>query len=666
MAWLRQIFYVKKRHAAYVIALMLCCLLCVIQLHATSGKELWPPIPPEDLAMKDNPASPGSPAMILNHEQFTDQSNLTNLYEMQYYRIKIFNEQGKHYADIEIPFIKDRSRITDIVARTIHPDGRIVEFAGQVFERTAVKVHGFKYLVKAFTLPEVEPGSVIEYRFVVRWTNSYLAFSQSSHWTLQEDLFMRRSLYTLNPYRGLSLHSRGWTYHGEAVREEQGQIIIEEKNIPAFEQEDFMPPEDDAKPHWNFYYSYGPLEAPDQFWKRIGKEHYEAMEKFLRNSREAASTVSPTISSADPAQAKLRKLYARAQQIRNLNLEREKTEKEEKRDRLKVSKNVDEVLRRGYGQGNEINYAFVALARAAGFDATIVEVAPRAQGSFSRNLLNEYQLNDTVVAVRLGSEDVYLDPATPFCPYGILPWEETASTGLRLERDGGEFITTPAPKTADAEINRRGDLQLDADGNLGGKLVVSFKGTEALRLRVKEANQDETGRHKDIQDEIKSWLPTRANFEMSSVAGWDVSDSPLLVQGKLSMPKFAAAAGHRILLPASIFESKLFHSFSASLRVHPIYFHRPSKVLDQINVRLPTGYRVESLAGNVLSLPGIAEYQIAVKQQPDGFHVERSLMIETVEIEVGGYPGLRTFFSAVKTSDEEEVVIQLEDSTVRH
>ena len=70
--------------------------------------------------------------MILYREEYTDSMNS---YVTEYYRIKIFTASGKKYGDIEIPFNKRFSSVNDLKARTILPDGKIVEFTGKPFEK---------------------------------------------------------------------------------------------------------------------------------------------------------------------------------------------------------------------------------------------------------------------------------------------------------------------------------------------------------------------------------------------------------------------------------------------------------------------------------------------------------------------------------------------------
>jgi hypothetical protein len=87
--------------------------------------EQWQPINPDDLAMKDNPAQPGSDAMILYRENFENEKyvDVDGSYVDDYVRIKVFTDKGVRWGDVEIPFFKDSSEVEGMNARTIRPDG---------------------------------------------------------------------------------------------------------------------------------------------------------------------------------------------------------------------------------------------------------------------------------------------------------------------------------------------------------------------------------------------------------------------------------------------------------------------------------------------------------------------------------------------------------------
>src|SRR5271168_4315075 len=99
----------------------------------------WLPINPADLAAKDSPEKPGAHAVYLYREDIRDDTqNRDDFYE----RIKIFAEEGKKYADVELPYDPNVYSITNVRARTIRPDGTIVEWNGKLLDKTIVKDHG--------------------------------------------------------------------------------------------------------------------------------------------------------------------------------------------------------------------------------------------------------------------------------------------------------------------------------------------------------------------------------------------------------------------------------------------------------------------------------------------------------------------------------------------
>src|SRR5690242_12279558 len=170
--------------------------LCVLLPRGTSAADEWLPVNPADLALKDNPASPGSHAMILYREVHTDSAKS---YVSEYIRIKIFTEEGKDYGDVEIPFVKGVSDVKNVRARTIRPDGSIVNFEGKPFEKTVVKAGGLKVLEKAFSLPDVQPGCIIEYKYLLQDDTDFFI---APHWEVQQGLFTREAKFSITPATG--------------------------------------------------------------------------------------------------------------------------------------------------------------------------------------------------------------------------------------------------------------------------------------------------------------------------------------------------------------------------------------------------------------------------------------------------------------------------------
>jgi len=250
-------------------AIVLCCAL------ATAHADEWLPITPDELKMSSEPNAPAAAAIYLYRQVDRDDNEH---FQTVYSRIKILTEEGRNYGDVEILYDRNRSeQIQGITARTIRPDGSIVKFDGTIFEKPIIKGRGRKLLAKTFTLPGVEVGSIIEYRYRHVLREGYV---YDSHWILSQELFTKYAKFSLTPHRDFNMNfswPKGLPPGTEAPKIERGIVRLETRNVAAFVTEDHMPPEDELKFHVDFLYSMtvGLEKDPAAYWKKFGKESYK-------------------------------------------------------------------------------------------------------------------------------------------------------------------------------------------------------------------------------------------------------------------------------------------------------------------------------------------------------------------------------------------------------
>jgi Domain of Unknown Function with PDB structure (DUF3857) len=618
----------------------------------------WQPIDPADLALKDNPKSPGADAMILYRESMVDARMSSNI---EYIRVKIFTQAGTKNADVEIPFVKGLDDIKDVRARTIRPDGTVANFVGKPFDKTVVKVSGLKYLAKSFTLPDVQPGCIIEYKYRDQ-SDPNLFFN--NEWTVQGDLFTRMARFAIKPTDGPPVYYRSVHLASNITPQKQpnGWYALEIHDLPGIEEEDFMPPEKSLRARVEFYYRNAAdpeKETTEAYWKRTGKSWNETIDRYVDKKGVLTAEVSRTLPAGDSPETKLQKLYARAQQIRNLSMEESKSDKEERAEKLKLNLNAEDVLKHGYGNSREINYTYIGLLRAAGFDAEALFVAPRSGDVFRPEMRDTQQLSADLVWVHTGTKDYFLDPGARFYPFGYLPWFESSAWGIRITKDGATITQTPDLHSTECIITRTADLTLDDDGAVSGKLQVDFVGEAGAMRRHDNRNEDEPGRKKSLEDEIKGWLPSGSTFEITTLTSWDAIDQPLHIEGTVKIPGIGTTAGHRILLPAEIFETRYAKSFqSEKPRVNPIWFNYASEESDVLRLRVPLGYKPDSIPQPASLKPGPVSYEISVQGATDQVEVKRHLVIDGTSFAPSAYPAFRKFFGSVKTNDEAQIVLQ--------
>jgi hypothetical protein len=619
----------------------------------------WQPISPEELKMTSEPKAPGAPAIILYRQVDRDDSDARTPHEYNYVREKILTEEGRKYADVEIPLVKGQWDIHNIRARTIRPDGSIVNFDGKVYEKEIVKARGIKFLAKTFTLSDVQPGSIIEYHYMIDFAEYYVF---NSNWVLSDDLFSKKSKFTLKPYNEWALQfswPNGLPEGTKPPLNENKLIHMEAQDIPAFQVEDDMPPEAAMRFRVDFVYSEDGFEKePEKFWKKQGKKMNDAAEGFLNKRKAMEQAVSEIIAASDPPEVKLQKIYARVQKIRNTSYEIEKTTQEQKRAKEKEINNVEDVWKRGYAGGNEITLLFAGLARAAGFDASPVKAATRDDHFFKPGIMRTRDLNTYVALVKLNGKDSYFDPGTAFTPFGLLPWSETNTAGLKLDKDGGTWVTTSLPESSASQIMRKADLNMTSEGSLEGKLTITFTGLEAQWRRVDERNEDEAHRKKLLEDYVKEIIPVGIEVELTNKPEWTSSAPALVAEYSLKVPGWVSGAGKRALCPVGLFSGPEKHMFEHSTRVHPLYFHYLFEKTDDVRIELPLGWQVSSLPQAQTTDAKVIAYSLKAENEKGALHLERHLLCKLTLLEQKYYAALRNFYQNVRTGDEQQIVLQ--------
>ena len=619
--------------------------------------EDWLPVSAEDLQMTADPKAPKAPAVMLYREVDRDDNGPS---ESVYVRIKILNEDGRQYADVSIPYLKYSEQVRSIEARTIHSDGSIVKFDGNVYDTALAKTRDANVLAKTFTLPDVQVGSIIEYRFRHNLRYGYVF---NSHWILSDALYTHWAKFSLIPYPYFSMRY-GWPIglpEGTKPPEKsRGHYVLETHDVPAFISEDDAPPEDELKYRVDFIYlDADDIVTPDPvaFWTKFGKRRDKAVEHFVDQPRAMQRAVAGIVAPGDTAEEKLRKIYARTQELRNTSFEREKTDEEARRAKEREASDVEDVWTQGYGDGQQITWLFMALARAAGFQADPVLVPTRDLYFFDPQLMNPGQLNTNLVVVRLDGRDLYLDPGTAYAPFGVLPWQETAVRCLRLSRDGGSWVVPPQPKADDSREERKGSFTLNSRGDLTGTLTITYSGNEALWRRVRERNEDDVERKRMLENEVKSAIPSGADVTLSAAPDWNRSDPAMVAEFAITVPNWAAPAGQRHIMNVGVFGGNETHRFERAFREHPIYFQFPYETRDDLTIALPAGWQPGSVPTAHHEDREAFKYDSDVESGAGVLHLTRRLTVNTLLVKAESYGAVRDFYQTVRSADEEQIVV---------
>lgn len=630
----------------------------------------WPPITPEEQKMTTLAEQPGAAAVILNREE-TDDDLLH--YHHTYIRMKILTEAGREYADIQIPYDRHGGNISEIAGRTVHADGSVLPFEGKALDKVIVKQHDLRYQVKSFSLPDVQVGSIIEYRYSYRYGDNSLIQPQ---WVMQGDLFQKRAFFKNIPYdfkssnitvtlgNGQVANGVNWTSympkeHLPQIRTMPNSywVDLEVNDIPAFVDEPFQLPADTLKWRVNFYYSS--RSKVEDFWKDAGKTWNKHAESFMGHKNGLAEEVSKIVAATDTPEQKVRKIYADVSKLENQSYIPYRAVQEEHALGLKPDHGAEDVLRQRTGDHEDLTRLFVAMVRAAGIPAWLMWVPNRSEAFFDPQYMSTNQLVAEIAIVSLNGKDVFLDPGTKYCPYGVLNWHYSGIKGIRQSAEKGTEISRSADSDYKQAITVRvAKVTLNDQGSLDGTVDIAFYGIEAMNWRRQGGRTDEEGRKKLLEDELKRWLPGNSEITLTKIPQWENTEEPVVAGFKISS-QTAVSAGKRWLVTPHIFEVNNKAAFPAAQRTNAVYFDYPTQEIDEVHLTLPPNTEVESLPPNDDVKLDYALYQNQQKQEaPNKIFARRDFINGGVLFPVAEYKTVKDFYDKVKAGDDQQIVLK--------
>jgi transglutaminase-like putative cysteine protease len=587
------------------------------------------------------------------NDTYTDGTSLK-----VYIRIKTFNDRGRRYAEVQLPYRVELGRISDVQARTIRPDGSMIEVEPRdVFDKVLLKTNHGIWRAKVFTMPAVEAGAIIEYRYRQTYPQGFRYFALD----LQSDLFIRELRYSIQPPIASKLDVRWVTFNAPDPRRFaptwNGSFNIRAENIPPFRREPLMPPELGVKMWGWLYYSRDADPSPDKYWREYAERSHQRIAQATNPSRLIRRVVETITLARDGHREKVARIYDYVQgEIHNLGFDGRDTEMDPDPG-LKKNKSVDDTIRRRYGTPADINLLFISMLRAAGLDARLAELTTRDENFFHRSFPDAFQFNSelTAVVARDGSVQ-FFDPGTPHCPLGMLSWEKEGTTALVFGAADWRFMETPV---SDALLNaeeRITKVAPSADGSIDASVELRITGQRAIELRGLFVDQSPDQQRNHILREWRSMLAA-AQVDDSSV---NISTpknvaAPVLASYDFKAPQLAARTGTRLLVRPALLSHRDASVLPALSRANTICFPHPWSERDRVVIAPPRGYEIEQLPEAIDLDIGAAHYHSSFAREGECVVYERRLVVNATSFSVDQYQAVKAFFDRVLQADSAAV-----------
>lgn len=687
----------------------------------------FPAVPKEELTMTSDPKAPGAAAIYLYREETEDDPHA---FRTVYARIKILTEAGKSAAVVHIQYPEtfvfsatgnnssrmeggfggtstqssvgaansahwgapsiahvgeDQPWDTDsyvgkveigaLEGRVVQPDGTIIPLTGKPSELLKV-AKGSRGTDTTFTMPGVQAGSIIEYRYQVR----YDRFLTAPDWDLQTPYFVRKEHFVFKPTSQFLAAALGGTgvsnsqlkdSHdnvltdvqlaqnlpaGKAVtRDAMGNYVVDLTDVPPLPEEPWAPPVNSQMYSVNFFYTYTP-DVKD-FWQGQMSFWTRALNKYIERTAVIDNAVKEAVSPSDSQLDKAKKLYDLVQKIENTDSTREGAPLTGS-EYIPKGK-IETVLENKKGSSNQIAFLYLALVRASGISARPERIASRSLHMFSAQYMDNIQLDTVLVALKIDGKEILVDPGTSRAPFETLHWAHAGVGGVAMNAGNkAEIIVTPLQKNTDNSVLHIGTLNVSLQGVVSGTLKVAFTGQRALEFRQLALKSGSDAVKAQINEMIAQQAPAGIQASVDHLAYLDDPSRQLLAIIPVS-GSFAKNAEGRIVLPRMFFEAQEKNPFpQQNSRELPIDMRYPAQEQEQITYVLPVGISLDGTPQDAtLRWKENAACQLRTKVEGSSVTNSRILARGFTFLDAKDYEELRDFYQKVIAADQQSLML---------
>ncbi|WP_299255757.1 transglutaminase [uncultured Aquimarina sp.] len=672
----------KKIHKTIGIVFM------VLTIHMSAQEYKFGKVSKEELLEKAYPLDSSANAAVLYENKKVSVAYSTDkgfqLITEVFKRVKLYNKDGFEYASEELFLYKNggnKESVTGLKGATFTlVDGKIRE--------TKLKKDGvFKsefseyYNQQKFTMPSIEEGSVIEYKYRVispflsiidriylqykipikkmevkvespeyysykKFSTGYLPIN------LKETTSNDKITFT-NKVRSRPSHGRGGSdsnFYQNTVDFRVNQDNIESINVPAFKEEPYSGNTENYISSLSYELSFVkfPNEAIDYrstTWEDVTKKIYKSPNfgDELKKTSYYKDDVENLLTGVTNEIEKTSLIYTFVKNKMNWN----------KKRGVYARKGVKKAYKETTGNTAEINLMLTSMLNYAKIDANpvIASTGDRLISLFPT--LNGF--NYVLTRVKLADGSVfYLDATDKYGVPNVLPNRIIRGMGRVIAKNGTSQMVTFRPVKPSANIYQM-QCQIDDQGVVKGKVSINHRDYLAHNFRVANAAKDDDSRAKRF--EKKYGITELDEYTIKGVKEY----------GKGVNERFSFTIEDQIeAIDDEIFFSPLLflrdkeNVFKSDERQYPIDFGYGFSNKYMINLKIPEGYEVvEYPKTSAFKLPeDMGQFSFRSNVSNGVIQVVVDETIKSPVIPADYYPAIKEFYNQVILKENEQVVLK--------
>lgn len=319
---------------------------------------------------------------------------------------------------------------------------------------------------------------------------------------------------------------------------------------------------------------------------------------------------------------------------------------------------ADYVAAKKYGDCKALSNYMVALLKEAGIGARYVIIyggddVPELVADFP-----SIQGNHAICCVPMGRDTVWLECTSQTVSPGYMGSFTGGRKAILIDANGGHIVRTPDYSARENASRRIIEAVIEASGDLDAEVNTVYSGVlqERPHRLLNELSGEEREKYLNSLLNLPTYKVEKSHYE--ELRG----DIPKMKEYlHILSTGYASVSGKRLFINPNLFDRSRIRLPADSVRKYDLIYDESFLTTDSITIRIPGGYRAESVPQDLHIDSPYGKYTATTKVMPDRIVFYRSREKWEGRFPPSKYQELVKFFERIYQSDYSRIVLVKQD-----
>jgi hypothetical protein len=530
-------------------------------------------------------------AIVLIDEGMANHNDEYNLITTRRTRLKILKANGVKYANVAIHYYSkdDFEYISNIEAYSWNPSAN--GGAGDIKKVPNASIYRQKInertSVVKFALPDVKPGSIIEYKY----TSTMKHYGGLDDWYFHRELPVLRSCFTLYvpPRYEFAYQVQKSDAMPIVIKNSQGsgQVYFEMNKIPGLRDEPYMDAEKDYLQKVKFQLSA----YQSSFGRNRHMTNWEEVTRTLMTDKDFGLQLNKNISGSENTINNIKLLEAPYDRMEAVYNYVQKNIEWNGYKGFYAIEGVKEAWEKKKGTSGQVNLLLINLLKEAGLEVYPLLVSERGHGKVDAQYPFLDQFNNVLAYVLIGDKKYVLDGAGPYTPPFMIPMSVINTNAFVVNRKKGGIITLHEIEKADRNMVFI-RAKIDEKGAITGEATIQSSDYARLN-RIRAWYRD---KNKFRDNYFTAYQP---GLQMDSLVMKNLENDSLALEQQFHFTIPPTESGGYKLINLNLFSGISKNPFISDIRFTNIDYGCLQQYTVIEEIELPPALTVENLPRNL-------------------------------------------------------------------